>query len=415
MSLLKTSAWSVMIVMVGALVGFISQKLYAVYVGAEGLLLIGNFNNFSSIAFIAASGGASAGIVNRIAEAGTKEEQQKLLGPIFGLLLFFSILTALILFMMDGLIYPYLYKGIRVSSLVNYLFYLSLPFIILSNGMLFVMNGRRAVKSYSAITVSVHLINLVVTWFLVRQAWINGALLSLFLPAVLGFFLMMAVSREHFALPSFNLKKNLSSGFYRSLAGFSMVSIFSIFLLSVSQLLIRDFVSTEFTISEAGSWQVLSNFSRIWMAVITGIFSMYFFPLVSSLNEKDEIVREVKRLLLMGVPALAIAFSVVFAFKSEIIPLVYSPDFSTAADFMVFQLTGDLLRSVGMVFAYVLLARSQLKSYAVSELSFTVVYVVLSVWLGGLYAMTGVFAAYVVSYLFFIFMQLWLYRRLFWK
>lgn len=149
------------------------------------------------------------------------------------------------------------------------------------------------------------------------------------------------------------------------------------------------------------------------MAVITGVFSMHFFPLVSSLNERADIAREVKKLLLAGVPFLALAFCVLFTFKREIIQLVYSPDFSGAAEFMIYQLTGDLLRAVGMVFAYVLLAKSQLKSYAFAELAFTVVYVGSSYWLGGLYGMKGVFSAYVVSYGFFIFMQLWLYRRLF--
>jgi len=415
MSLFKTSAWSLVIVMVGAVVGFISQKLYALYIGAEGLLLIGNFNNFSSIVYIAASGGIYAGIVNRMAEAGSEEEQDRLLTPVFSMLFFFSILTSLVLFLTDSVTYPLLYLNVSVSRFVNILFYLSLPLIILSNGILYVMNGRRKVAAYSMITVAVHLINLGLTWYLVKYAFINGALLSLFLPAAFGFFLMLAAVPSCFKWPSIRIGNLFHQEIYRSLAGFSLVSILGIVLLSLSQLFVRDYIASTFTIAEAAYWQVLSNFSKIWMAVITGVFSMYFFPLVSSLTDRNDIAREVKKMVLAGLPALFVAFALFFVFRRELINLVYSPYFSGASEYMVYQLAGDLLRTVGMVFAYVFLAKGQLKPYALSEVAFTCVYVILSSWLGRMHAMEGVFTAYVISYLFYIFMQLWLYSRMFSK
>ena len=139
---------------------------------------------------------------------------------------------------------------------------------------------------------------------------------------------------------------------------------------------------------------------------------MYFFPLVSSLTERKDIAREVRKMVVSGVPALFVAFTLFFLIRSDLIELVYSPDFSGASQYMIYQLAGDLLRTVGMVFAYVFLAKGQLKPYAFSEVAFTCIYVVLSSWLGRLYAMEGVFTAYVISYLFYIFMQLWLYSRL---
>ncbi|MFM7079935.1 MAG: hypothetical protein ACKOYC_09130 [Bacteroidota bacterium] len=410
MSLLKTSVWSALIVIVGSAVGFISQKLYAIHTGASGLLAIGNFNNFAAIVYIAGSGGIYAGIVKTIASVNERDEQQRMLKSIFGLLACFSLVSAAILLLTDRFIYPFLYNDLPVSRMVNMVFYLTLPFIIFSNGILYVMNGRNLIRKYAVISIAIHIINLVLTWFFVKHFQINGALFSLFLPSVAGFLLMLIIARENFAMPSFSLNDILNKGLFRTLLGFSAVAILSILLLSASQLIVRDFILSEYSIPEAGNWQALSNISKIWMAVITGILSIYFFPKVVSLQLRHELSTEIRKLLTSGIPILILLFLVIFIFSGDLLQLVYSAAFEGGAAYMAYQLVGDLLKSIGMVFGYVFLAKGQLRPYAFTEIAFTAIYIALSFGFGKLYGMQGVFMAYAVSYLLYTIMQIWIYN-----
>jgi O-antigen/teichoic acid export membrane protein len=411
MSLFKTSLWSLIIVIISTFVGFVSQKLYAIYTGAEGLIAIGNFNNFSSIIYIVASGGIYGGIVKVIAEKTNPIEQNSLLKPIYTILFFYSIVTTLVLFFTNQMIHPLLYKDLGVSWYVNYLFYLMLPFIIFSTGLLYVLNGKKNVRKYSILSILLHIVNLIFTLLLVIYFGINGALLSLFLPTAFTFFIFVIFSKDDFSWPTLKILPVLKSGLYKSLINFSLVSILSIVLLSVSQLVIRDLILSKFSVSEGSYWQILSNFSKIWMAVITGVLSMYFYPQIASLSKKISVKKEVQTILTIGIPLLSLSFLFVFIFKDNIIRLVYSEDFSDATDYFLYQLIGDVLKTSGLVFGFFLLAKNKLKYYAITEVVFTIVYIVLSYIMTDTTGVKGVFYAYILSYLLYLFIQIGIFRN----
>ena len=86
MSLIKTSSWSLIIVLVSTIVGFINQKIYALFIGNEGIVILGNFNNFSSLVYILASGGIYSGIVSLIASSKNADEKSNILKKIYTIL-----------------------------------------------------------------------------------------------------------------------------------------------------------------------------------------------------------------------------------------------------------------------------------------------------------------------------------------
>jgi PST family polysaccharide transporter len=286
-----------------------------------------------------------------------------------------------------------------------------LPFIIFSAGLLYVLNGKKNVRKYSILSILLHIVNLIFTLLLVIYFGINGALLSLFLPTAFTFFIFVIFSKDDFSWPTLKILPVLKSGLYKSLINFSLVSILSIVLLSVSQLVIRDLILSKFSVSEGSYWQILSNFSKIWMAVITGVLSMYFYPQIASLSKKISVKKEVQTILTIGIPLLSLSFLFVFIFKDNIIRLVYSEDFSDATDYFLYQLIGDVLKTSGLVFGFFLLAKNKLKYYAITEVVFTIVYIVLSYIMTDTTGVKGVFYAYILSYLLYLFIQIGIFRN----
>jgi PST family polysaccharide transporter len=147
------------------------------------------------------------------------------------------------------------------------------------------------------------------------------------------------------------------------------------------------------------------------MAVITGVLSMYFYPQIASLREKISVKKEVQTILTIGIPLLSLSFLFIFIFKEEIICLVYSEDFSNASNYFLYQLIGDILKTSGLVFGFFLLAKNKLKYYAVTEVMFTVFYIILSYVMADTVGVKGVFYAYIISYLLYLLIQIGIFRN----
>tara|TARA_Y100000589_G_scaffold328039_1_gene371210 strand:+ start:31232 stop:32503 length:1272 start_codon:yes stop_codon:yes gene_type:complete len=410
MSLIKTSSWSLIIVLVSTIVGFINQKIYALFIGNEGIVILGNFNNFSSLVYILASGGIYSGIVSLIASSKNADEKSNILKKIYTILFYYSIIVAFFLFLSNQWIYSLLYnKELNVSKFINFFFYLNLPIIIILNGILYVLNGERKIKKYVSILITLNILNLLSTYFLVKFFKINGALLSVFIPSVLTFFLWISFLKEHIKLPTLNFLSTLKSRTYKVLIKFSIVTIFSTFLLSISQIIIRKLIINSLSIEFASYWQILTNFSKIWMGVVAGIFSMYFFPLIASIDTKKKLQNEVVKFLGVTIPFLSIVFFFIYILREYIIQIVYSKEFLDASYYFGYQLIGDIFKTAGLTFGYVLLAKKNFKLYLISEFSFYLLYICLSILLNSLFSLTGVFLAYIFSYITYLCIQIYFY------
>lgn len=405
MNLLKVSIWSLIIITINIFVGIINQKFYAIYTGSEGILAIGNFNNLSSIVYIVASGGIYGGIVKLVA-SDNETNFNDLLKIIYSILFFYSILTSIILTLFNSTIFNTFFKHLGVSNFSIFLFNICLSFVIFSNGALYVLNGKNQIDKYSIINIIIQIFNLAVTIIFVKFFLINGAILSLYIPNLIGFILILILAKEYFTWPTINIFKILKSKIYKKLLFFSIVSILGIILLSVSQLFTRDIIIDYITVKEAGSWQIINNFSKMWMSIIISILSVYFYPKIASVCDNIIIKNEIINLLRIGLPVIFLSFLLIYLVKDYLINTVYSQSFVEASNYFIYQLIGDFIKVISLVFGYVFLAKEKLKIYALTEIFFFINYIVLSYLLIKLYDLEGVFIAHILSYVIYLLIQL---------
>ena len=61
----------------------------------------------------------------------------------------------------------------------------------------------------------------------------------------------------------------------------------------VSQMLLRGYVITEISATEAGWWEAMNRISNMYLMVITTSFSVYYLPRLSELTNNDELRHEI--------------------------------------------------------------------------------------------------------------------------
>jgi PST family polysaccharide transporter len=92
---------------------------------------------------------------------------------------------------------------------------------------------------------------------------------------------------------------------------------------------------------------------------------------------------------------------------------LFSDNFQRVEDFIIWQLIGDVLKMTAWIFAYLMLAKSMVLQFVVSEIGFNLVYIGLTIILLDKIGITGISISYAVGYLFYLIYMVFLFRGLF--
>ncbi len=393
MSIFKASVWALIVIAIDFMVGIINQKIYATFVGNEGLVLIGNFNNVMNILLLLGSGGVLSGITKVVAQ----KDSQSIWKHIFALL----VATALITSIVATILFPFIKqtvvpKGVEVHPLALGGLLIALPLMVIYTGYMHLLMGLKKVKTYSLFRISQQIVNLISTFILTATFLFNGIILSSYIPSLFMFLVLVIVFKNVVVKPEFsNLSK--TKVLYKELAQFSLATFISTILLYSSQLFIRNYVSVHLSVEEASYWQVLVTLSRMWLAFFSFVIVTYLFPQMASIQD----IRIARRkafslisLLLLGSSFIGL---ILYMLRNILIILIYNNDFLEAANYFHLQIIADIIKIAGLSFAYYSLAKGWIRLYIFSE----IIYYALWIFLGSLLlpslGLKGIFYAQMVS------------------
>lgn len=398
--------------LVRMLTGLISVKIVASIIGPGGVALLGQLNNFSSILLGVANGGINSGITKYVAEYKEDESEiKKLLSNALRITLFFTLVVSL------GLIvfHNWLSRLVMLSDEYGYVFLIFgfTVFLYALNAMLVsILNGYKEFKRYVKVNVAGTLVGLFFTVSLVCAFELKGALISAVTYQSVVFFITFWICRRTSWLSVSYYKEKLDKAVVRRFLNYSAMTLVSLSVVPVSQMLLRGYVISNISITEAGWWEAMNRISSMYLMVITSSFSIYYLPRLSEIKETTELRHEIFKCYKVIVPMLLLGLTAIYLLRNVVIAILFSPDFYPMENLFVWQLLGDFFKICSWLLAFLMIAKSMTKVFVLTEILFSLSFIgfgfIFIHWNG----VVGITQGYFVNYVVYMICMIVLFRKL---
>lgn len=357
--------------------GLVSVKVVASIIGPAGVALVGQLNNFSTIALSFATGGINSGVTKYIAEYKTDEAAVKqYIATAFKIVVGCSFVIGLLMIL-----------GCRVISelvmlspqywYVFAIFGFTIIFYGLNNLIVSIVNGYKQFKKYVKVNIVSSVFGVAFTVLLVLLWGLPGALIS----AVTFQSLMIIVSFIMLRKLEW-LKKDYFIGKYKKIIAskylrYSLMTITTAITVPVTQMILRGYVMAEISEVEAGWWEAMNRISSMYLMVITSSFSVYYLPRLSEIHDRMELRNEIFKCYKVIVPMLLGGFSLIYVFRFFIIRLLFTPAFEPMSQLFIWQLAGDFFKICSWLLSFLMVAKALTKLFISTEIIFALLNLIL--------------------------------------
>ena len=409
MKFAQTAFLSSIITLVRLASGFLTNKIIAVVLGAAGVALLGNFNNFITVVLAVGSGSIGNGVIKYT--AAYKEDAQKsrdLYSTGFWLSVMLSALTGLVIILGSAAFSQYLFKTDSFSDVLIVLGTL-LVFYSLNTLVLSIINGRGLMKQYTFVSLAGSLAGLALTFFLVYRYHLRGALYSIVLSQTVVFGFVLFLLRKEGWFSKINFTGRWQKSIIRDLSHFSLMAIISGILVPLAQFFIREFLTDGISLQAAGYWQALMKISDSYLMLANIALATYFLPKFSELTDRTAIQREVWNGYRLLIPMTLVSCIAIYLLRYVIIRILYTPEFFAMEPMFAWQLVGDFLKICAFILSYLMMSQSKTGLYIITEILFTIVYIGSSYGFIQAFGLVGSTAAFALTYALYFAVMLILY------
>lgn len=411
MTLIKTSILTAISTVIKMIAGFAINKVIAVYAGPSGLAFIGQLQNFISISTTLSNGAINNGIVKYTAQYNDINDKQNLFSTALKISFFSAILVALFIAIFSEYLSFKLFNNTQYIN-VLYTFSATIVFYSLNTLFLSILNGQKEIHKYVMANIANSLFALALISVLTYVYNLEGALYALVINQSLVFFvtLFFLLRSDWFSLKYFNQKFNIKEA--KKLSHFSLMAIVSILSVMGSILIIRNYIGTHLSWTDAGYWQGIIYISDAYLLIITMTLSVYYLPRLSEITDPKELKNEILNGYKLILPVVSILALIIYVLKSYIIGILFTDNFLPMLFLFKWQLIGDVIKISSWLLAYLMLAKSMTKLYVYTEITFSILFITLSIIFINIYGLVGVTYAFAANYTFYLlFMIHWFYKN----
>lgn len=380
--------------------GFLTTKFIAIFIGAEGMALIGNLRNFLTAVQSFATVGLYNGVVKFIGEfKGNVNKLSKVLSTAYYIGFCVMFLISLLCYFnaetINNLIFSERYNYAYVIRILA----IALPFYTLNLFCFSIMNGFAKYKFLMIINIIGQIMGLCVTLLLIWQDNIDGALISVVISPSLIFLITVVgiVNRQNFVS---QLKvKNIDFGILKKFSPFALMAIVSGFALPLVMIGIRNYIISVEGMEAAGFWEAMNRISVYYLMFVNSIMTLYFLPRFQEIDNKKEFRREVFDFYKTMIPVFALGLLTIYLLRSFIIAIFLTDEFARVEELFGWQLLGDLVKVLAIVIAYQFIAKKMFVHFIITELFLLVTLYATSIYFVDMFGVKGANIAHFVSYI----------------
>lgn len=411
MTLIKTSVLTFISTAIKLLAGLVINKAVAVYIGPSGLALIGQFQNFMTLAMTAAQGAINSGVTKYSAEYGKDSER---LPTLFSTASKISLVTSVIVGTVTIIFSNYISLQFLKTDSYGYIFVIlgfSIVLFVLNSLLLSILNGIKEIKTWIIINIIQSLYSLVFTTLLIVFLGLDGALIALVTNQSVVFFVVLWKLRNHEIIKLENFKHAFNKVEAKKLSGFAAMAITSAATVPVSHLIIRNHIGETISWEAAGHWQAIWYISTMYLMVVTTALSTYYLPRLSEINNKAELRKELLGGYKIIMPIVLVISLSIFVLKDFIIWLLFTEDFAPMRELFMWQLIGDIFKLAAWLLAYLMVAKAMTKTFIITEIIFSLSFVLFSILFVSFYGLIGMSYAFSLNYMLYLVVMIKVTKR----
>lgn len=378
--LFKVTSLNGLSVLIKIMVGFVTSKVIAVYIGPAGMALVGNFRNFTTAIENLGILGFQNGIIKYVADYQNQEDKQRsFLATVTMAILLIVLLLSVLLFFTATYWNAMLFGTNFQYSTVFKALALCLPWYIGSVFLTAVLNGFEAYEKVIKVNIIGNLLGLFLSVILIYYYKEFGALMAIVLAPSMVF--LVTLYYLYHQLNYFRISlRNFHFESLRNLSEYSLMALVSAVVGPLVLLSLRNTIIHTLSYEAAGYWEALTRISSYYFLFLSTILTVYYLPKLS----KSESVAETKSLFwsyFKGiVPFFIIGLVVLYLLRGYLIPILFSPDFHPVSELFFWQFVGDAFKAMALILGYQFFAKKLTKAFIVTEIfSFAVL------WLSGQY------------------------------
>lgn len=412
MKLVKTSFFSGIITIIRIASGFVANKVVAIYTGPSGVALIGAFTNFISIVLTFANGAINTGVIKYTAEYENDDKKLKsLFSTSFQISLYCSAFVGVILIVFSSIFSDWIFNTSLYSNPIRVLGF-TIILYALNSLLISILNGKKQIKIYTIVNTVGSIVGLLFTLILVYYFKLEGALYAMVLSQSIIFFvtLFMITQSDWFSWDYF--KQNLDVDILKKLSHYSLMAIVSALTGPISQIIIRNMLISTHGMQAAGIWQGMMRISDGYLMLVMTALATYYLPKLASLHTDTELRVEILQGYKLIIPVVFFSCLIIYVWRSYIIDLLYTPDFISMSNLFFYQLLGDFFKMCSWILAYLMLAKSMTKLFVITEIGFSLLYVLLGYICVIYFGVKGITIAFAINYFLYFLIIVYVFRKL---
>ncbi len=394
------------------LTGMISVKVVAIIIGPSGIALLGQLSNFNNILLGLANGGISTGITKYVAEYKDNDHLLKCyLSNALKITLFCSVIIGLLLISFCKI----LSEVILLTPDYYYIFIIFGITIILYtlNGLVVaILNGLKLHKKYIIVNISGTILGLLYSVLLVTIFGLPGALINAVTFQSIVFLITLWICRKELWLSYSFFCQKFDQLIVQKFLGYSLMTITTLALLPVSQIILRGYVMSEISIADAGLWEGMNRISGMYLTIFTTAFSVYYLPRLSEIKNQSEMRSEIFKCFKLVAPLLIIIGVSIYLLRYFILWFLFTPDFYPMEELFGWQMAGDFFKVSSWMLAYVMVAKAKTKTFIFTEIAFTFSYLAVCFILLRVNGVVGLVQGYMINYILYLLLMIFLFKNI---
>ncbi|WP_010177382.1 O-antigen translocase [Aquimarina agarilytica] len=411
--LLKVMSINSIAVLVRLVTGFILSKAIAIFIGPQGLGIIGNLRSFINSIQTIASLGFYNGVVKYVAEHKNNiKELSKILSTSYYLGFIAMLGTSMILYFFAPFWSSYVLNSSDYAHVIKILA-AGISLMIVDYFCLAIINGFSRYKVYTILNITTTVFSLIVTVILLWQYRLEGMLYAIVITPALALFITLIIIFKQKSFVQLLKASNISWDYSKKLIEYSLMALLTAVIIPPTIIAIRNHIVDVEGLTQMGYWEAMNRISNYYLVFVTSLLSLYLFPKLSAVKTTKQFKQEIFSFYKTLMPLVIIGLLILYFFRVFFIKLLLTSEFLPMQRLFSWQLTGDFFRILSSVLAYQFMAKKMTKSYVFTEILSAVIWYFSSIYFINNYGYEGAAIGYLVCYSSYFFVLVIWFRKYF--
>lgn len=379
--------------------GILTSKAIAVFIGVDGMALIGNMRSFLSVLHSFSILGFYKETVKSISDF--KDDAFKLSQTLSTALYLGFFSTLLIAFLsyynaeaINHFLFSYEYNFVYIIEIMA----LALPFYSLNMFSFSIMNGFSKYKILLIINIIGQVLGFSITLLLIYQSNIDGALIAAVIAPSLIIFVTFVGFFNQGNFSKLVKITNVNFGVLKRFTPFGVVALVTAIAIPFVSILIRNYIIAEVGLKQAGHWEAMQRISDYYLMFINSLIVLYCLPRFTEIVSKREFRKELFDFYKSVMPFFGIGLVIIYLLRSLVVSLILSDAFEPTTNLFLWQLLGDFFKVLSIVIVYQFIAKRMFGHILIVQIFLGVVTYLSSIYLIDIFGVRGAVIGHFVSY-----------------